>query len=292
MVAVSLTVAQKKVHRNGILLLLLTTIIFGTSFPVLKNTISSLSPSVLIAVRYSIAAIALLPWLRNLNRRLLRDGALLGFVLFLETACALTGLETISANRSAFIIGLNVILVPLLGVLLGHHVPKKVLFAAGLAVVGVSIMSGDGGGISSGDVLSLASALGIAIYIMLLEAIAPRHPSLPLASVQIWVMLMLGVAWALPDLLSQMAMIGDRLPALVYLGIVVTIGPLWGQAMGQRSVPAHEAALVYTLEPVFATVFSFWLLGEGLGIKGALGAVCILTATVVSQYQRRSKPVP
>ncbi|MEL6222317.1 MAG: DMT family transporter [Cyanobacteria bacterium J06627_8] len=277
------------IQRRGMLSLLLTTLIFGTSFPILKDTIGSLSPPVLITVRYAIAAIAVLPWLKGLNLRLVRDGALLGSILFAETNFALTGMATISANRAAFIIGLNVILVPVLGVLLGRQIPRQVLLAAGLAVIGVSAMSWDGGGIGIGDVFTFVSAVGIATYVILLEAIAPRHPSLSLAAVQIWTMLALGIAWALPNLTDQWSMVGDHLPALIYLGIVVTIGPLWGQAIGQRSVPAHEAALIYTLEPVFATLFSFWLLGEKLGLNGAIGAACILTATVISQYQRRRR---
>ncbi|MEO1522092.1 MAG: DMT family transporter [Cyanobacteria bacterium J06633_2] len=277
------------IQRRGMLSLLLTTLIFGTSFPILKDTIGSLSPPVLITVRYAIAAIAVLPWLKGLNLRLVRDGALLGSILFAETNFALTGMATISANRAAFIIGLNVILVPVLGVLLGRQIPRQVLLAAGLAVIGVSAMSWDGSGIGIGDVFTFVSAVGIATYVILLEAIAPRHPSLSLAAVQIWTMLALGTAWALPNLTDQWSMVGDHLPALIYLGIVVTIGPLWGQAIGQRSVPAHEAALIYTLEPVFATLFSFWLLGEKLGLNGAIGAACILTATVISQYQRRRR---
>ncbi|MEL6321933.1 MAG: DMT family transporter [Cyanobacteria bacterium J06626_14] len=277
------------IQRRGMLSLLLTTLIFGTSFPILKDTIGSLSPPVLITVRYAIAAIAVLPWLKGLNLRLVRDGALLGSILFAETNFALTGMVTISANRAAFIIGLNVILVPVFGVLLGRQLPRQVLLAAGLAVIGVSAMSWDGGGIGIGDVFTFVSAVGIAVYVILLEAIAPRHPSLSLAAVQIWTMLALGIAWALPNLTDQWSMVGDHLPALIYLGIVVTIGPLWGQAIGQRTVPAHEAALIYTLEPVFATLFSFWLLGEKLGLNGAIGAACILTATVISQYQRRRR---
>lgn len=281
-------VASPSSHRKGTILLLLTTVIWGTSFPVLKETISSLPPAVLITVRYCIAAIALLPWLRGLNRRLLRDGALLGFVLFLETMCALTGLETISASRSAFIIGLNVILVPLLGSIIGKQLPSRVLVATGLAVVGISVMSWDGGGFSLGDLLTLASAIGIAIYVLLLEVITPRHPPLSLTAVQIWVMFLFGAAWAMPDVLTQGMAIGDRFPALMYLGIVVTVGPLLSQAIGQRWVPAHEAALLYTLEPVFATIFSFLLLGERLGLRGVIGAAFILTATMVSQLTKKT----
>lgn len=285
----AMTAIASTTHQKGTALLLLVTVLWGTSFPVLKDTLGSVYPAVLIAVRYSIAAIALLPWLRRVSRQLLRDGALLGTILFLETACALTGLATISASRSAFIVGLNVIVVPLLGVLLGKRLSSRILVAAGLAVMGMAAMSWDGGGLSLGDGLTLASAVGIAVYILLLEAIAPRHNSLALAAVQVWVVMGLGAMWALPEVLHQgMGIgigIGDRIPGLVYLGLVVTIGPLWGQARGQRWVPAHEAALLYTLEPVFATLFSILLLGEGLKLNGAIGAGCILAATVVSQVR-------
>ncbi|MEL7070967.1 MAG: DMT family transporter [Cyanobacteria bacterium J06581_3] len=280
-------VTSPKTHRKGIFLLLLVTIIWGTSFPVLKDTLNGVHPTVLIAVRYSIAAMALLPWLRHMNYPLLRDGMLLGSILFFETTCALRGLETISASRSAFIVGLNVIVVPFLGTLMGKRLPRRVLVAAGLAIVGMSAMSWDGGGLSMGDVLTMASAIGIAVYITLLETIAPRHESLPLAASQVWFVFLLSGLWALPEVIQQGVGIGEHLPSLLYLGLVVTIGPLWGQAIGQRWIPAHEAALLYTLEPVFATLFSVLLLGEGLTPNGAIGAIFILMATAVSQAARR-----
>ena len=281
-----MTAISAKTHQKGTLLLLLVTLIWGTSFPVLKDALSSIHPAVLIVVRYSIAAIALLPWLRQANRQLLRDGVLLGTILFLETMCALTGLEAISASRSAFIVGLNVIAVPLLGALIGRPLPRRILVATGLAVIGMSAMSWDGGGFDVGDVLTLASALGIAVYILLLEAIAPRHEPLSLAAVQVWFIVLLGGIWALPAIVHQGVSVSELpLPALLYLGLVVTVGPLWGQATGQRWVPAHEAALIYTLEPVFATLFSILLLDESLSLNGAIGAACILMATAVSRLR-------
>lgn len=275
-------------HRKGTLLLLMTTVIWGTSFPILKDTIDTIPPPMLVAIRFGIAAIALSPWLRNINRRLLRDGALLGGILFLESTCGLLGLETISANRSAFIVSLNVILVPLLGFLIGQQLRRQILIAAGLAVCGISVMSWEGGGIGVGELLTLASAIGVATYVLLLEAIAPRHSTLALTAVQAWVMFLIGIVWMLPSVPLQDFAVGDRLPALLYLGLVVTIAPIWIQATGQRWVPATEAALLYTMEPVFASIFSFWFLSESLGIRGAIGAGLILTATVISQYRRSS----
>ena len=263
-----MTASAKALHSRGILLLIITTIIWGTSFPLLKNTVSSLSPSALLAIRFTLAAVAFAPWLRKLNAQLLRDGILLGLIYFAECSIALLGIETISAHRSAFIISLNAILVPLLGVMLGQRLSGRVVFAAGLATTGIGVMSWEGGGLNQGDLLTLIAAVGVAVYILKLETVTPRHSTLPLVAIQLLVMALLGLVWATPQLVEQAGAIASNFSALLYLGLVVTATPIWTQAVAQRSVSANEAAVLYTLEPVFATIFSFLLLGEGLGLRG------------------------
>lgn len=279
--------AAKTLHSRGILLLLITTLIWGTSFPLLKQMMESLSPPVILAARFGIAAIAFLPWLRQLNTSLIRDGALLGLLYFAECTFALIGLETISANRSAFIVSLNVIWVPILASLLGQRLPGRILVAAGVAIIGIGILSWEGGGLNRGDFLTFVCAIGIAVYILLLEYITPRHPTQPLVAVQLSVMALLSGIWALPQLTVQASEIANHLHVLLYLGLVVTATPIWTQTLSQRWVSAHEAALLYTFEPVFAAVFSFWLLGEALGVRGFLGAGFVLFATVLSQSQHK-----
>jgi len=271
---------------QGTTLIVLTALIWGSSFAVTKDTMTEVSPAALIGIRFAIAALALAPWLLQVNRRLLRDGALLGAIYFTETTVALNGLQTISANRSAFIISLNVIFVPILATLLGQRLSRSVLAAGLLALTGIGIMAWEGGGLAWGDLLSLGSALGVAAYLLVLEAVAPRHAALPLAAVQIAVMAVLGLVVALPEMVGQMTAIGDHLKTLVYLGLVVTVAPLWTQAIAQRWVPAHRAALLGTLEPIFAAVVSFWLLGEQLGSRGLLGAGLILGAMALSRGQQ------
>jgi drug/metabolite transporter (DMT)-like permease len=245
-------IAPQALHRRGVLLLLVTTLIWGTSFPLLKHVITSLSPAVLVAIRFSVAAIAVAPWLRRLNASLIRDGIVLGVIYFVETCITLVGLETISANRSAFIISLNVILVPLLSVGLGRRLPAKILVAAGLALLGIGVMSWEGGGFSQGDLLTLLGAVGVAVYILVLEATTARHSSLPLVAIQLLTMATLGMIWALPQFIEQVTAIASNFHTLLYLALVVTVTPTWTQAVAQRWVSAHEAALLYTLEPVFA----------------------------------------
>ncbi|MGF1522146.1 MAG: DMT family transporter [Leptolyngbyaceae cyanobacterium] len=282
------TLTAKNRHHWGIFLLVLTTVFWATSFPLQKAVVSDLSPSVILSVRFAVAAIALAPWLRQLNLRLLRDGALLGSLYFAECAAALIGLETISASRAAFIISLNVILVPLFGTILGRHLPVRIAIAAGLAVLGIGIMSWEGGGLSQGDLLTFGCACGAATYILLLETVTPRHPSLPLAATQLLTMTLLSWLWAAPQLMAQFEAMTHHFSSLVYLGIMVTATPIWSQAIAQRWMAAYEAALIYTLEPVFAALFSFWFLGEMLGLRGLLGAAIILVATVLSQKPQKT----
>jgi drug/metabolite transporter (DMT)-like permease len=273
----------KNSHHRGILLLVLTTIVWGTSFPLLKHTVHHLPPAVILTVRFMVAAIAFSPWLHQLNPRLIRDGGLLGSLYFVECTIALIGLETISANRSAFIISLNAILVPLSGAILGRNLPIRILIAAGLAVLGIGIMSWEGGGLSQGDLLTFGCAVGVAVYILLLDVVTPRHPTLPLVATQLLVMALLSLIWAVPQLVEQFEAMTSHFSTLLYLGLVVTATPIWTQALAQRWIAAHEAALIYTLEPVFAALFSFWFLGETLGMRGMIGAGIVLLATVLSQ---------
>lgn len=278
--------ASQDLRNRGIALLLLTTLVWGTSFPLLKGMLDSLSPPVILAARFTIAAIAFSPWLRKLNTNLLRDGILLGLLYFSGCAGALFGLQTISANRSAFIVSLNVVLVPLLGALLGQRLNPRVVVAALLSVTGIGVMSWEGGGLRQGDFLTFGTAIGITIYILKLEVTTARYATLPFTAIQLLVMSLLSITWASPDLIDQIDAIRSHFNVLLFLGVVVTAVPVLTQALAQRWVPAQETALLYTTEPVFAALFSFVLLGEELGARGVLGAGIVLTAMILSQTQK------
>jgi drug/metabolite transporter (DMT)-like permease len=272
-------------HIRGILLLVATTLIWGTTFPVLKETVVNIAPMPLIASRFILAALVFVPWLRRLNGRLVIDGVLLGLVYLASYITLTVGLETISAGRAAFLLSLNVILVPLLGLFLGRRLQGFAVFAAGLAIAGIGIMSWDGGGLSTGDLWIFGGALSYAVYILLLESATLRHPPLALSAVQLLFVAGVTVIWAAPDLITQFPVIAAHWGQLLYLGLVVTAATTITQAVAQQWVSAHETALLYTLEPVFAAIFSFWLLGEQFGPRGVIGAGLILTAMLLSQSQ-------
>ncbi|MFM5980606.1 MAG: DMT family transporter [Sphaerospermopsis kisseleviana] len=275
--------SSNNLHAWGIAVLLIVTAIWGTSYPLLKEAVSSLSPAAIFATRFIVAALPFTPYLRFLNLSLLRDGALLGLIIFCTLNLQTFGLETTSADRAAFIASFNVIIVPLLGQLLGRQVLLKTFLAAALAIFGIGVMCWENGEIVIGDLLMLGNAFLYSIYILRLESISQRHPVLPLAAVQLWVIAIVSLIWGAPDLFRQHEIISANFGVLLYLGLVDTAGTIVLQVLAQRWVNAYETALMYTLEPIFGAVFSFLLLGEKLGIRGFIGAIFILVAMVLGQ---------
>lgn len=270
-------------HAWGIAVLLVVTLIWGTSYPLLKGAVSSLSPPAIFATRFAVAALPFTPYLRFLNLRLLRDGVFLGLIIFSTLTLQTVGLETTSANRAAFIASFNVILVPLLGQLLGRQVFLKTYLAAGIAIIGVGVMCWESGQIVIGDLLMLGNAFLYSIYILMLESITSRHPILPLTAIQLWVITVVSLIWGAPDLVRQHSAISATIGVILYLGLVDTAATIVLQVVAQRWVNAYQTALMYTLEPIFAAVFSFLLLGEKLGVRGLIGATLVLVAMVFGQ---------
>ena len=128
---------------------------------------------------------------------------------------------------------------------------------------------------------------------MTLEVVTPRHPPLLLTVVQILIVGVLATVWAAPELIGQLEALStnfSNLIPIVYLAFV-TAATTWLPAIAQNSVSAQETAIIYTFEPAFAAVFSFWLLGEKLGVRGWLGAGMVLAAMILSQIPMSNFPI-
>jgi drug/metabolite transporter (DMT)-like permease len=270
--------------------LLLVTLVWGATFPVLKVATAHLSGVEISALRFAIAAVCMLPFALRLPRRTWLDGGILGSLVLLSYVLQAFGLETISSNRSAFLTSLNVLMVPLLGVFFGTRLTWTVLGAASLAFAGIGLMSWDGGANFVADAATVLGALAYALYVILLSQRSHHHKSSELAAAQIIWMAALGLVWMLVDAMGtdKLQTLGSRvdgsiLAGLAYLGIVATAGMLFLQAMAQRHVSAHKAALVYAMEPVFAALFAWLWLSESLTLMAAVGGAMVVVAVVLSE---------
>jgi drug/metabolite transporter (DMT)-like permease len=216
----------------------------------------------------------------------------LGALVLVSYVAQAWGLEHISSNRSAFLTSLNVLMVPLLGIVLGNRLSWTVLLAAAMACVGIGLMSWDGGAHLLADSATVFGALAYAGYVIFLSRKAGLHSARTLAATQIVWMALLGSVWAwaaslgtdrmhtLPERIDTQILLG-----LAYLGVVATAGMLFLQAMAQRHVSADKAALIYAMEPVFAALFAWIWLAESLSWMAAFGAVIVVSAVLLSEWK-------
>jgi len=272
--------------------LLLVTVVWGATFPVLKIATEHLSGIETSALRFLMAAACMVPWAVRAPRKAWLDGAVLGALVLFSYVAQAYGLQFISSNRSAFLTSLNVLMVPLFGVVIGNVLQWRVVVAALLACAGIGLMSWDGGDHLIADASTVLSAAGYAVYVILLSARAGRHEARTLAATQIVWMAVMGCLWMVVDAQGT-----DRLQTLTtrvnseifwglaYLGLVATAGMLFLQALAQRHVSADKAALIYAMEPVFAALFAWVWLHEGLSLRAAVGAAVVVFAVVFSEWK-------
>lgn len=203
----------------------------------------------------------------------------LAFWLFVGYASQTLGLAHTSASRSAFITALSVVLVPLLLRLAGREVGPAFL-AAFLALAGVGLLSYDPyqPPFNVGDLWTFLTALAYALYIVRTRVHARAFPSSPHRRPG------LGHGAFRPPLGPGRGrgLGAGGLGAVLYLGVVATALTTWLQTWGQRHVPAPQAAILYTLEPVWAAFFAYLALGERLSPSGLLGALLVLLATLLA----------
>ena len=277
------------------MLLLFVTLVWGTTFPIIRMATAHLNGAEISEIRFLIAGICMLPFAFKASRRAWRDGALLGVIGMISYVSQAVGLEYISANRSAFLTSTNVLMVPFILWLLGARLTMQIIVAALLACAGIGLMSWEGGGNWIGDGLTLACALSYAIYVIVLSRRISAHPSRTLAATQIVAMAVIGGIWLLvthPQAQALAALLARSRPValpLLYLGVVASAGMLFLQAVGQRRVSAEKSAVIYAMEPVFAALFGWLWLHELLGVRGLIGGALVVFAVILGEWRFASK---
>jgi drug/metabolite transporter (DMT)-like permease len=272
---------QRLSPAGGAAILALTTAFWGSSFVVIKQISPGMPASVICVARFAIAAIALSPFVRR-DRKVWRYGIELSAWLFAGYATQAVALRYTSVNRCAFITATYVVFVPLLAAFFGHRVRPIVWAAAAVALGGCGLLCGEGGGPNAGDLWSLGTAITWSVYIFRMEAIAVRFQPLPLAVSQLIPVALFSGIWSTGTLQHPITF---HWPALIYLGLAATAATTWLQAVAQQVVPSPQAAVIFTLEPVFASIFGYIMLGERLTIRGIIGAALIIAAAIAGQAQ-------
>lgn len=289
----------------GVLALVATTLIWGTTFPSMKMLEGDLAALHIAVLRSGLAALLLLPLAVRTRRDEWRWGLMLGVLSFVAFWLQVEGLMRTSSNRNAFLTGLNVLIVPLLAWATFRQCPGwKLWLACALALCGMGLMFYEGAPWSAGDSLTLLSALCYAVYVLMLDVCARRNAAAPLRPVHLVMALSVGMALSAAVALSVQgatggegwALLVERVRhlrpvavwAMVYLVVVASVLAIVLQAWGQQRVDATRSAIIYGLEPVFAACAAWVLIGETLAASALAGAALIVTATVLGQWPTRS----
>ena len=277
------------------------TLIWGSQHALIKDVVADASPSSVNAARFCIAAVASLPFLPSLqNTSTWKAGFELGRWSFLGFALQAIGLQYTDATSSAFLLYLNVKLVPILALLLyGRQSPLRTWISAVLAFGGTALLSYDGAPPNIGDAWCIAAALASACFILRLEEAAKcGAPAKELNAATITSTALLTTLWALCELFvvpggggaerasELVSILSERAAPLFYLALVTTATAQWLQTIGQSRVNAQDAAVIYALDPVYAAGFSWLLLGEQLGPQGYAGVAVVLGAVFLSRAPR------
>jgi drug/metabolite transporter (DMT)-like permease len=281
------------------------TLVWGTSFVVVKNAFEGSPPLQFLFWRFLIASalLGLIVLKRPRTPGLVRDGLVVGALLAGGMSLQVLGVPSTTASKAAFLTGLSVVLTPFAAYLRTRKLPS-VENAAGvtLAAAGFVLLTfpAGGGHFNRGDALVFGCGVVFAFYIVELSERSSRHDSIWLTFFQLGTVAVVAGVGSLVLRTPLFAAIvegarehrtvmweGTFLWSVLYLGSVGTVGTFFGQTWAQARITATHAAILFALEPVFAALFAAWMLRERLGGRGILGGVLVLGGIVVSELRLR-----
>ncbi len=269
------------------LALLLTTVIWGATFPATKAALEQIPPLSFLLLRFFLGTLLIAIWFVVWRHHLHRDRAILAasalttVFLFLGYLLQTVGLQHTSASNSAFLTALYVIFVPL--ILL--RIDRRVVVATVIAVVGLWLLVKPSASMNVGDLMTLGCAVAFAGHIICLERFTRRYdaPSLLVWQMAVMTVLFIPAPWIEGAGANAFSPTTVLLTGLAVTGILAT-GAFAVQIWAQRMVPAQQVALLFASEPAYAAWLSWYFLGEILDTQGWIGTAFILLAVVIGAF--------
>lgn len=285
------------------LAILSITVVWGSSFIIMKNITENMPFYAYLFLRFSVAGILLaMIFFRQINKmnlKVLVQGTIIGFTLFAGMSLQYIGLSYTSASHSAFITGLNVVMVPVISAFyLNKRPPVKAVVGVLLAAAGLFFLSGGfSGDWNIGDTLTLVCAVCFALQIIFVDKFTQQSDARQLAVVQILsAALMYGLFWlgygvtaktAAPVVINTQVIL-----TVLYTGALGTAFAYGVQTIAQQYTTPTRTALLLTFEPVFGAIFALIIPGangvtESLTLNTALGCLLIFAGMIITEVRIR-----
>lgn len=290
-----------KKQLSGVIALLGATVIWGSAFIAQSVGMDKIGPFTFQAVRCFLAVVFLFPasalfskgkpfWKSWADPALWRSGVICGLALFAASSLQQIGLVYTDAGKAGFLTAMYIVFVPFLGLFLGQKPGRNALLSLIPAIVGLYLLSCTSvSGINKGDVLLLLCAVAFSVQILLIDRHCAGLDGLKLNCIQALVAAVLSVPWALLTETVDASRIASCWLPLGYAG-VLSMGVAYTlQIVGQKRVAPSAAALLMSLESVFAALFGWLLLHETMTRAEELGCVLVFAAVIISQLPEKKE---
>lgn len=290
-----------KKQLSGVIALLGATVIWGSAFIAQSVGMDKIGPFTFQAVRCFLAVVFLFPasalfskgkpfWKSWADPALWRSGVICGLALFAASSLQQIGLVYTDAGKAGFLTAMYIVFVPFLGLFLGQKPGRNALLSLIPAIVGLYLLSCTSvSGINKGDVLLLLCAVAFSVQILLIDRHCAGLDGLKLNCIQALVAAVLSVPWALLTETVDASRIASCWLPLGYAG-VLSMGVAYTlQIVGQKRVAPSAAALLMSLESVFAALFGWLLLHETMTRAELLGCLLVFAAVVISQLPEKKE---
>ena len=278
----------------ALFILFLVAVIWGLTFPILKISLQFISPMGFISLRFFLAFLLLLIIFREKRENMkaaLKAGFIIGIFLFLGHLFQTVGLKYTTASHAGFITGLYVVFTPIFAwMFLRERISVKIILAVIISTFGLYLLSNYEGKPNIGDFLTLLGAIAYALQVVSVGKYSRIYDPSAITVVELGTVFLFSTAgWGVEGL--PISLTPPLILGVLFVGIVATALAILMQTHAQKLVAASQAVIFYTAEPVFAGIFSYFLLGETLSISGMVGAFLILLGMLLVSLDR-SHPTP
>ncbi len=264
---------------------------WGSTFFLIKDLLDRVPTLDFLAVRFSIASVALLlvapRAISRLSPVVRRHSVVLGLLYGVAQILQTTGLAHTPASVSGFVTGLYVVCTPLLAAaILRTRIPPVTWVAVALATVGLGVLALRGLSVGFGELITLASAVLYALHIVGLGAWSTARDAVGMTILQVIVIALVCTMATAHDGIVLPTRTGDWV-SVGYMAVIVGAAGLLGQTWAQAHLPPTRTAIIMSMEPVFASVFAVWLGGEDLTRRLLLGGAMVLVAMLIVELAPR-----
>lgn len=288
----------------GEIALLFNTLIWGATFALIKDAFTNISPMMFLGLRFGLATLIFLPFayshLKNTNKKTILAGTILGLFYFAGFVTQTIGLNLTTATKSGFITGTFVVFIPVLQLIIERRKPKWYnLVSVLLVLIGLIMLSSKGDNLfefimqlgsdfNSGDLFTLICAILFAFQVVYVDLFTKKYNYLPMVFVQL---LITGVGGFVLSFFFSLTSIEpikftfntSLIFAILYTSIFASVLATVIQLKFQKAVSPTKAGIIFSIEPIFAAIFAYFLLSEKISNFGLVGCVLIFIGLIASE---------